>query len=279
LETSDYFELASGYAIFAVVLAFMSVAVSTVCAVAKGMGNWVPAALWLGVPAFALTVGVFGGGEDGMDALGFMSGASTSEAGYIAWGAWQEMTASVGVTRIGCGLALGFVAMTVAVGGAAGRYRVEQDGERHRQWAALRVLLGFSVLWGVWCVVTGLALLGSLMSETGSWDYGPALSGELPSMSMNPGIGGGIAIGLAALVVVGLAVPSWRELIRKRSMLGVALTVLLMAGWVGAESVVYVQRVRMVEAITALEAPSTDDAEPAPGEPGDPDGVPPGSPP
>ena len=246
MDISDIFQGAGGYGVGALLLALASLAASAVLAIAKGMGNWVPAALWLTTPVLALTVAAFGAAQTGQAAALELAAAAPAGQLIIAADAWPDLAAALVLGRVFTGVALLLAAGAILIGHMVCRMQVEQTGDRERQWICARTLLGATLLSGTLCLVTGL----SLGQDLAAWGRTGGLS-DTPLDGVR--LGGLLAVAIGAALLFALALPSWRRLIERRSLIGAALCLLLVSGAVGAEAVAAVERHRIEQ---VLKAPS-----------------------
>ena len=238
MNAVDIFSAAGGYGVGALLLAFCALITSVVLAVVKGMGSWVPAALWMTTPALVLTVGAFGAAEAGQAAGLELAQAASADHLVIAAAAWPDIAAGLVVSRVCAGIALLLIAGAVFIGHVVGRLQVEQNPERERQWVCARVLLGTTLLSGIACLVAGVAL-GRDVST------GAELGAMAPARLDDLRLGGLVVVALGGALMFAAALPSWRQLVKRRSLVGIGLCALLLAGVGGAEAVAIAQKLQL----------------------------------
>lgn len=238
MDVTDIFRAAGGYGVGALLLALAAGLTGVVLAVARGMGNWVPAALWLTTPILAFTVGAFGAAEEGQKAITELSSMTPADQLLIASAAWPDVASGLVVSRFCAGVALVLTGGAILIGHLVGRLQAERTPERERQWVCARVLLGTTLVSGVSCLVAGQALGRDVMR----WSRTDAL----PDPLLDPlRIGGLALVLLGAALTFAVTIPSWRQLVKRRSLIGAALCLLLLAGAGGAEAVAGVEKSRL----------------------------------
>jgi hypothetical protein len=269
MEIGDLLSASGSYGGMAIGLAFTSILVSGVLALVKGLGNWVPAALWFTVPVLVLTLGAFGAAEAGQTALAGIQAASTADQAELARVEVPGLLASLAVGRLSGGMALLFLSMAATIGHLVGHARSERTDEERRQWVCARALIGATVLASAACFAAGVdALLWWHAWSTDLFTSGPPATP--PELSATVRIGGLLFVAGGGALLLAILAPTWREVVRRRSLIGGLLCLLLVAGWGGAEAVAAVELAR-IEA-HARPVVSEDAEEASPGEGGDPAG-------
>lgn len=244
MNGADIFGAAGGFGVGALLVALASLVASGVLAVARGMGNWVPAALWLTTPALAWTIGAFGAAEAAQAAAAELAAAAPADQLLLARSGWPDVASTLVVTRYCGGASLLLAAGAVFIGHVVGRVQTERTPERQRQWVCARVLLATTLAGGVCGVIAGNALARDLVA----WSQ----TDLLPTTLLDPLRLAGLALmALAAALTFAVTVPSWRELVKRRSLVGLALCLMLLAGAGGAEAVAAVERSRLERVLRA----------------------------
>jgi len=241
----EVLKAAGGFGWLAIAVAICSAAPTVAMVVVRALGRWAPAALWLTTPALAFTVGVTGAARKGQEAADSIAGAAPADLHDLAGSAWPEVVAGQVVARGSAGVALLIAAVGVLAGSLAARNRREQTPELDRQRTTDLVLLCTALVVGVGALVaaegTGRAFA--------SWTR----TGQLAEAGVDPfTAGAALAGGMVVLATAAFLVPRWRLLVRRRSLIGAGLCLLLLAGGAGAEVVAQVERAKLEQ---ILEAP------------------------